>query len=432
MGRRTVAVIGGGCAGVLMTRELLRCTGDEVVLIEPGEPGGGIAYGMAQPWHLLNSRAGAMSADPDDPDHFVRWADAHGVPATRYDFLSRRAYGRYLTEVLGAAAAAHPGRFRLRTATAVAIRTGVAGCWIRLSGPDRGDVRADHVVLAVGNPVTAQPAALHGHPGYVADPWSAGALDAVPADAPVLLLGTGLTAVDVALSLAATARSAAVTAVSRRGLLPLGHTAVPAPAAMPALDGCRTLREVLRGVRASVRAADDWRSVVDGLRPRLDELWAVLPVEQQDAFLRHLARLWECHRHRMAPAVAARIATLRADGLLDVRPGRLRSVTPAPNGGLWADLGPSGERWFAAIVNCAGPGRLPVAAPAVVRGLLDAGLARVGPHGLGLDADAAGRVVGRELESVSRSATTPPAAPASRPRQRWPPAFASSGSRLDA
>ena len=45
------------------------------------------------------------------------------------------------------------------------------------------------------------------------------------------------------------------------------------------------------------------------------------------------------------------------------------------------------------MVNGAGPGRLPGAAPAVVRDLLDAGLARVGPHRLGLDVDPAGRLV---------------------------------------
>src|SRR3954464_7992738 len=98
MARRTGGGVGGGCAGVLATRELLRCTGDDVVLIEPDEPGGGLAYGSARPWHLLNSRAGAMSADPDDPHHFARWA-----AAGPHEFLSRPYCGGYLREVF-----AHP------------------------------------------------------------------------------------------------------------------------------------------------------------------------------------------------------------------------------------------------------------------------------------------------------------------------------------
>src|SRR6201989_3042332 len=94
MARRTVAVVGGGGSGVLTARELLRCTGNDVVLIEPGEPGGGLAYGAARPWHVLNSRAGAMSADQDDPLGFARWAGCD--PA---DFRPRLEYGEYLKDL---------------------------------------------------------------------------------------------------------------------------------------------------------------------------------------------------------------------------------------------------------------------------------------------------------------------------------------------
>src|SRR4029453_2307096 len=105
MARRTVAVVGGGWAGVLVSGELLGCTEADVVLIEPGEPGGGIAYGSARPWHLLNSRAGAMSADPDDPSEFARWA---GVwPSS---FAPRTVYGSYLRDVFARTVAAYGDR----------------------------------------------------------------------------------------------------------------------------------------------------------------------------------------------------------------------------------------------------------------------------------------------------------------------------------
>ena len=39
----------------------------------------GVAYGTAHAEHLLNVRAGNMSAMPDDPGHFVRWLEARGV-----------------------------------------------------------------------------------------------------------------------------------------------------------------------------------------------------------------------------------------------------------------------------------------------------------------------------------------------------------------
>jgi uncharacterized NAD(P)/FAD-binding protein YdhS len=402
MARRTVAVVGGGCAGVLVTRELLGGGDDEVVLVEPGELGGGVAYGAAQPWHLLNSRAAAMSADADDPGHFVRWARARDALVGPDDFLGRREYGDYLREVLSEAAAAHPGRLTHRPVTATALhRREAAGAtsW-RVSTADGDVIDTDHVVLAVGNPRGARPPAvpvtLQDHPGYVADPWRAGALAALPGDASVLLIGTGLTAVDVALTLTADgSRSVPVTAASRRGQLPLGHTVEAAPPSAPSLDDCATLRDVVRAVRASAGAAGDWRAVVDGLRPYLDQLWVALTPAEQDAFLRHLARPWECHRHRMAPSVATRIAALRADGALLVRAGGIRSVAAAADGGLAVQFaaGDGAEHRFAAVVNCAGPGRLPAAAGPLVGALLAAGIARVGPHCLGLDIDAGGRVI---------------------------------------
>ena len=392
MVRRTVAVVGGGCSGVLVTREVLRCTDDDVVLVEPGVPGGGVAYGAARPWHLLNSRAGAMSADPDDPGHFVRWSGA--APD---EFLPRAAYGRYLGSVLEASAAAHPGRLRVRPARAVGVRPGADGCALRLESG--ADLRADHVVLATGNPSSAVPStvppALREHPAYVADPWCPGALDAVPAGVPVLLIGTGLTAVDVALTLTAGARTAPVVAVSRRGLLPLSHTATAAPPRRPDLDDCARLRDVIRAVRAAAGEAADWRAVVDGLRPHLDRLWGALTPAEQETFLRHLARPWECHRHRMPPRIADRIAALRREGCLTVRAGGIRAVRAGDAGGLAVTLA-DGTATYGAVVNCAGPGRLPDSAGPLTAGLLAAGLGRVGPHGLGLDVDAAGRLAGAD------------------------------------
>ncbi|WP_067503542.1 FAD/NAD(P)-binding protein [Actinoplanes sp. TFC3] len=366
--RQTVAVVGGGCSGVLVARELLRCSEDDVVLIEPGEPGGGVAYGSARPWHVLNSRAGAMSADTDDPGHFVRWSGAR--PG---EFRPRAEYGRYLRTVLEEAATQHPGRLQLRATTATRIDSDG-----RVDLADGSRVPADHVVVATGGP-RAVPQRLD-HPRVIDDPWQAGALEALPTDRPVLLVGTGLTAVDAALTLTADGRrTAPVVAVSRRGLLPLTHTTDAAPPVTPVLDDCATLRDVVRAVRAAAGEAGDWRPVVDGMRPYLDQVWTALTPAEQDAFLRHLARTWECHRHRMAPEIAERVVALRNAGLLEIRRGGVAA---------WPGLAD-----YAAVVNCAGPGRLPASANPLVRSLLDRGQARIGPHDLGLAIDAAGRMV---------------------------------------
>jgi uncharacterized NAD(P)/FAD-binding protein YdhS len=387
MARRTVAVVGGGCAGVLATRQILRATDDRVVLIEPGEPGGGLAYGLAaRPWHLLNSRAGAMGADPDDPGDFARWAGCGPD-----DFRPREEYGRYLQAIFGDTRASAGERLTVRPARAAALSA--AGVVLA----DGELVRADDVVLATGHPTAARPVAVDArHPDYLDDPWRPGALDAIDPHVPVLLIGAGLTAVDVALTLTADGRrDAPITLVSRRGQVPLTHTVRAAPPAVPALDDCARLRDVVRAVRESAAQAGDWRAVVDGMRPYLDKLWVAFTPDEQEAFLRHLARPWECHRHRMAPAVGAEVAALRAEGRLEVRAGGPRSLVAPPAGGMLAEL-EAGAQWFGAVVNCAGPGRLPAAAGPFVSGLLAAGQARVGPHGLGLDIDPDGRLIGAD------------------------------------
>ncbi len=50
-----------------------------IVVIEPApELGLGVAYGTRSPSHLLNVRAGGMSAYPERPGHFLTWARAAG------------------------------------------------------------------------------------------------------------------------------------------------------------------------------------------------------------------------------------------------------------------------------------------------------------------------------------------------------------------
>jgi uncharacterized NAD(P)/FAD-binding protein YdhS len=385
MARRTVAVVGGGAAGVLATQELLRCSDDRVVLIEPGQPGGGLAYGSARPWHLLNSRAGAMSADPADPGDFARWAECE--PSS---FQPRSVYGRYLADAFARTAAAYADR--LEVVPDRAVRLAGFGASRRIHTEKSGQIAADEVVVATGNPAAAQPFPLRDHPDYIADPWRPGALEAIPSDVPVLLVGAGLTAVDVVLTLTADGhRDAPITAVSRRGQLPLSHISEVPPAVDLALGECRSLRDLVRAVRVAAANAEDWRAVVDALRPDIDRIWGTLTAAEQDAFLRHLARPWECHRHRMAPSVGARIAALREEGRFEVRAGGIRAVTGPPAGGVLVEL-EAGVQWFGAVVNCAGPGRLPASAGTFVHSLLNDGHAKIGPHGLGLDIDHQGRI----------------------------------------
>ena len=96
----SIAIVGGGASGALMTAHLLKCAGDaiRVTLIEPREQiGRGLAYATENVSHRLNVRASNMSAFPDDPDHFWNWLRANGHRGEeRFCFVPRLVYGRYL------------------------------------------------------------------------------------------------------------------------------------------------------------------------------------------------------------------------------------------------------------------------------------------------------------------------------------------------
>ncbi|MBO3743179.1 FAD/NAD(P)-binding protein [Actinoplanes flavus] len=390
----TVVIIGGGAGGVLAACALMRCPDYRVILIGPGTtPGPGVAYGTARPWHLLNSRAAAMSADPGDPRDLLRWSHARGRPLDPADFLPRADYGAYLadrfTHALGS------GRLDHRRATATAVRPYGDG---HLVLDDTGTATyADHVVLALGNPpphrLPGISDAAHDSGAYIADPWAPGALDAVPHDQPVLLLGAGLTAVDVALTLTERGRGrrTPLDLISRRGLLPLAHPdRPPAPLDLD-LPASSDLAPLLRAVRAAVAAGADWTAVVDAVRCRADDLWTGLGHPAQDRFLRHCQRLWEIHRHRMAPAVAARVDRLRRDGDLRVRAGRISSVEPRPAGGLTVTINGETPQRYATVVACTGPAPAFASPGPLLGALLGEGLLRPGPHRLGVDTDPDGR-----------------------------------------
>lgn len=435
-------VVGGGCSGVLATRELLRA-GWHVVLVDPGaRPGRGLAYSTAAPWHLLNSPAAAMSADPDRPDDFLRWCRQRDPRTGPTDFVPRSWYGDYLTEVLRSADETAQGRLTVQRGRVARIfePSGNGGPLTVLLADDVV-IPADRVVLALGHPAPSAPARLDAAAArsgaYVADPWRPGALDDLP-EGPILLIGTGLTAVDVALTLSNAGRHD-LTAVSRHGLLPQPHrrpaapasaavaaqatalspaagggvAAAPAPvpqvpsaqaaalvqAALPELLAGGSTAGLLRSLRRLAADTGDWRAVFDALRPHWDALWQSLPEPGRHRFLRHLARYWEVHRHRMAPAVADSITALRDSGSLRVRAAELCGIEAAAQG-VRVVLrerhgGAITAPTFAAVVNCTGPGRLVESDP-LVRALVAEGMARPGPYRLGLDTDPHGALLRRD------------------------------------
>jgi uncharacterized NAD(P)/FAD-binding protein YdhS len=417
---RAIAILGGGFAGTIVAVHLLRDAPAplEISLIERRPVlGEGVAYSTTLGTHVLNVPADRMGAFAEGIGDFQRWLKALEPEFGEFaphGFVPRIWYGTYLRSILAEAERSAPDGVRLSrfVDTVESIEEDPEGLTIGLASGDR--LRADRLVLAFGNLPAGDPplgvGTLGEHPGYVPDPWDTEAVRAIPADADVLLIGTGLTMVDWAFSLGRQGHRGTIHAVSRRGLVPRAHGPAAPLSPGPWLDAAPATalglsRAIRREIARTTEAGGDWRSVVDALRPRTAGLWASLPVAQRRRFLRHLRPFWDVHRHRAAPHVAALIEEMQRNGRLVVHAGRLVSVEDRPG----RAGGPAGtmdvtirERRTGAelilgverIVNAIGPGGdIRTSGEAFLDGLLRAGIGQADPLGLGLRTTSDGALI---------------------------------------
>ncbi len=403
--RTRVAVIGGGASGVLTAINLLVRSDDpglEVVVHEAsGIVGRGIAYGTNDQRHLLNVRARHMSAFPDAPSDLLDWALRTGRSNDPQGFLPRADYAIYLQDRLADVA---DDRLRIRAGRVLDVVPAGAGFEVVT---ERSTSHADAVVLCHGNQpprplATADGGAVPDAPWHVANPWELARLRALPAEARVVVVGTGLTGIDTAITLLEDGPGRHVTLVSRNGLLPKPHVGQAHTAWVTKVpDDAATADDIAAAIADECRAAAErgvgWRAVVDGLRPLTQDLWRRLTLAERRRFLEVHARDWEVRRHRMAPEVALRLQSYRYDDRLAVLAGSLHAVE---------DLGERCRVTTApghepvevdAVVNCTGPlADVRRSTDPLLRALVARGTVAPDPLALGIDATADGAVLGAD------------------------------------
>ncbi|TCJ24370.1 lycopene cyclase [Nocardioides jejuensis] len=372
--RPVIAILGAGAAGTLTALHLVRESGRrstpvEILLVDPADRWGrGTAFGTPDEQHLLNVPAAGMSALPEDPSHFLHWLQDQQPDVHAFTFAGRRTYGRYLDEQLTAAVRDVLVDTTVRHVRATVTDVRRDGARVRLGHPGAPDgLLADAVVVAVGLPATGDdwaPDALRDSPFFVGDPWAPGALDPVRRDrtgpADVLVVGTGLTAVDVLFSLAGGRPDRRLRAISRSGELPSQHADRLKPAAIPDISawgsGLDQIRAAVEQHLAEVaNTTGDWRPALDGLRFRVAELWQRLPEEDRATFLTRDAATWNRLRHRLPRESHDRLDALVAAGEVVLEAARVTDAEPLPRGGLRITTTDGAVREVGWVVNCTGP-----------------------------------------------------------------------------
>lgn len=409
----TVAIVGGGCSGLLVAVNMFRQGfHGRVTVIEPrAQLGAGLAYSTSLIQHLLNVPAGNMSALPDDSTHFLEWLRAHYWPEAKPNSLApRKFYGQYLQDVLQQTLHAGGGR-QINHIRAEVIEASADASGARLALSDGMTVHAERVVLALGNPASCPtPSILRRglEDRWHLSPWLGDALRVRFAGERILLMGTGLTAVDAVLSLHKQDKACQVYMLSRRGLLPKVHN-LPVPTeAPPVLRNRGNLRKLVEEVRGHIETAlqgdQSWRAIVDGLRPITNDLWTELSIADRQRFVRHLKKYWEPHRHRMAPEMAERLEQYQADGKLQIIAGRLQETSRKPATQVRISLKSGGERALDVdrIISCTGIQESYTNSPRpIIRSLMEHGLAQANDLGMGFRTDGQGALLDAQMKPSS-------------------------------
>jgi uncharacterized NAD(P)/FAD-binding protein YdhS len=423
-----IAVIGGGFTGAAFVIHAIRASqpaaGNEVApklqfdLVErSAEIGRGIAYGTRDQLHRINVPSDRMSLLGDDPTHATRWLIAHDMldpgstDANGHHYVSRQHYGAYVAATLRDTVAAAGDRVRLTHWRASATAVHVNGAAHEVVLDTGHSLAADRVALCIGHAEPALPCAVSDatlrDPALITNPWAPGAFEHIPRDASVLVVGTGLTMADCAVSLLARNHRGPVTAISRRGLLAQPHGIFSSAADfLGDSEPPTTVRALLRMLRERIaREAPQrgWQPAIDALRFDLPRIWPALPAREQRRVVRRLLPFWDVHRFRVAPqvhavlrdAIESRRIVVEAVGIAGIVPSREGFVVT-----LRQRFGKLEQRGFDHIVFCTGPAR-DISANPLVGSLLAAGWARLDGPGIGLDVDAHSQLRNRNGKLVA-------------------------------
>lgn len=344
------------------------------------------------------------------------------VPSSESEFAPRGDYGQYLRRVLAEAGQITPLELVADTALDVIMvrharrgslhgqpSQGVGALSVVTSSGRR--IWGAHLVLALGNP-PAEPLARSGLAPATRVIESAYAHDRIAnidSLAHIGVIGAGLTAVDVVLSLRAQGHRGPVSVISSRGAFPPSHA--PAGAELPLeslrarfvtalADGASPARlaQLTRAEIARIRrAGGDWQLVIDYVRPHINRLYQRYNDSQHLEALRILREDYEPYRHRIPAAVAQDLQQWEQHGWLRHYQGRVRGVTWRGHQVdiMYSDADHPGFRpdGVDVVINATGSTHETHRYGRLINTMLRRGILRSGPGGLGIAVDGDGRVL---------------------------------------
>ncbi len=398
MTRTEVAVLGAGFSATATIINLLEHLPPEKSVAVAGADsrfGLGTAYSTDDDGHRLNVSAARMSLYADRPDHLIDWLDRKGHPYGPEDFVPRRLYGAYIQDSLSRSLQQQDNRARVSFLGTDAIDCERLDCESQVFRLGNGEsIEASHSVFCLGGtpaglPIAADAIDAAARPYISVNAWGDNWLERVDPQDTIFMLGSGLTTVDQVLSLRRRGHQGQIHILSRHGLQPQPHRVPRSHPTDPVLTpGAHALSEMLHILRRETRDADDWRAVVDGLRPVTQTLWQKLTDDERRRFFRHANAWWSVHRHRMAPEIAAAFQDMQQSGQVQVHAGWLQAIRAYQGQARIAYLdrhtGTLKQLSAAHFVNCTGIEKCSISKVPLLKKMSAKAMIAADPMGLGI------------------------------------------------
>lgn len=424
---KTIVIIGGGLSGAITAVNLMRQSKTELILFivekSPNEIGRGLAYSTTNRHHLLNVPAGKMSCLYDDPSHLMSFLDERKYNYTNTSFIPRQLYGEYVHHTFKQCCESYANLHKIEIVRTEATNISTIGTQQVVQLLNGNTISCDKVVLAIGNFEPSDPKLKDAHytisRNYIKDPFNGEVIKKIPTDKEVLIIGTGLTAIDIILSLKENKHNAKITVISNHGYLPVQHQL-----GVTYADYCNELNdlhsslELFKVIRKHMRLAEktgiDYRAVIDVIRPSTQKIWRTLSVSEKKKFLDHLRHIWGVARHRMAKEVFIAVQEMLDAGLVTLRAGRLQKINLDKDKFhvVFNERKTKKEEQLRAdyIVNCTGPeSNYDKINSQLVKNLLKSGSIAKDNINYGIDASESGRIIGADKkESTSLTTLGPP------------------------
>ena len=360
-----LCIIGSGysAAALLLHLEARGAPMDGVTVIGPQALGAGQAFGCVNDDFRLNVRAELMQVWPDDPGHFANWAAMNIAGDLDADtdvgaFYRRRDFASYIaSEIRARPALASLPHIK---ASAVNISAATSGWDIELD--DGSAASASRIVLATGNPPPVWPfrEQVADSPSLVRVPWRGDWPKTIDSDGRIVVVGSGLTALDALHTLRRRHHRGKITLIAPDGLLPPVQTgwqnadALEWPQNMRASGFLKFMRDTVGDIPWE---DTEWQRRFESLRYHISAAWQRLDPRDQERLMRRFGWLWSLARFRAGPQAFSSAQMLLDAGQLDIVTDMVTGITTDEDGVHKVRLAKGDDLFTDTVINCSGAGR---------------------------------------------------------------------------